>query len=92
MSRRGARARRSARGSHPPLRLCIAHCVAACCEDSQNGWDSGLELGKTLQMQMFGAVSPEVRISSAGRVFRRLQRKSLPAADVPGAPRKSSGG
>ena len=30
-----------------------------------------------MQMQRHGAVSPEVRISSAGRVFRRLQRKSL---------------
>jgi hypothetical protein len=43
----------------------------------------------TLQMQMFGVVPPEVRISSAGGDVRCLQRKSLQAADVPGELRKS---
>ena len=44
----------------------------------------------SLQMQMFGVVPPEVRISSAGGDVRCLQRKSLGAADVPGELRKTS--
>ena len=71
--------------AHGPSAVGGARLCAECIYLQINDYSS-------LQMQMFGAVPPEVRISSAGRVFRRLQRKSSQAADVPGAPRKSSGG